>query len=109
MPSYAQHARFVRSKPYRYWYLIKADGAFVGDIHVTHLNEIGVFLFPHFRHAGYGSDALRLFMQRHRPLGAVPAKRVPAWLANVSPANTLAKSFFKKHGFSTVQETMRHG
>lgn len=106
MPRLREHAKFVRSHPYRFWYLIRNDNRkFVGDIHVTWLNEIGVFIHSTYRGAGYGSEALQLFMKRHKPMPAIPAKRVARWLANIAPDNVIGKEFFKGHGFSQVQET----
>ena len=107
MPDYAAHEAFVRSRPYRLWWLIRVDGGFVGDIHVTHLNEIGVFIFSAFRGNGYGAQAVKLFMARHRPLPAIKAKRIGSWLANIAPENDDGASFFKKLGFKKVQETWR--
>ena len=105
MPTYPEHVAFVSSKPYRMWWLIKVDGEFIGDLHVTHLNEIGVFLFHKFRGKGYGAKAVKLFMARHKPLAAIPAKRVRRWLAHIAPENDAGASFFRKIGFSKIQET----
>lgn len=105
MTAIHDHIDFVRSKPYRMWFLIRADGEFVGDLHVTRNNEIGVFLFSKHRGKGYGRAAVRLFMSRHRPLAAIPAVRVRAWLAHIAPTNDAGASFFRKLGFRKVQET----
>jgi RimJ/RimL family protein N-acetyltransferase len=106
MPSIDEHASFVRSVPYRWWYLIQVDDQYVGDIHVTELNEIGLFVFKRFHRKGIATRALKLFMEKHKPLPAIPAKRVCRWQANIAPGNKAGKSFFKKHGFRTVQRTM---
>lgn len=105
MPSYDDHERFVRSKPYRFWFLIRVDGEFVGDLHVTELNEIGVFLFERCRGKGYGAQAVKLLMSRYRPLHAIPAKRVRRWLAHIAPKNDAGASFFRKLGFTLVEQT----
>ena len=105
MPTYQQHIAFVKSMPYRMWFLIRVDGEFVGDLHATHLNEIGVFLFAAHRGKGYGAQAVKLFMARHKPLAAIPAKRVRRWLAHIAPENDAVASFFRKLGFRKVQTT----
>lgn len=105
LPSYRRHAAFVRSKPYRYWFLIEIDGEFAGDLHVTRLNEIGIFLFPLWRGMGIGARALEAFRARYKPLPAVPAVRVAEWLAHVSPDNAAGAAFFRRMGFRKVQET----
>lgn len=105
MPSYEFHRAFVLSRPYRFWRLIRVDGEIVGDLHVTDLNEIGVFLFRKHRGNGYGAKAVKLLMGRYRPLPAIPAKRVRAWLAHIARENDAGASFFRKLGFRKVQET----
>ncbi len=108
LPSASEHRKFVESKPYRYWYLIRPTtygGAFVGELHATHLNEIGVCVFAKHRGHGYGTKALRLFMARHRPLRAITSKRVARWLANIAIRNEPGKQFFAKMGFERIQET----
>ena len=105
MPTYQQHIAFVKSMPYRMWFLIRVDGEFVGDLHATELNEVGVFLFAKCRGKGYGQQAVKLFMARHKPLPAIPAKRVRRWVAHIAAENDAGASFFKKLGFKKVQES----
>lgn len=105
MPSYAEHTAFVRSQPYRLWWLIRVDGEIVGDLHATHNNEIGIFLFRKHRGHGYGAQAVKLFMGRHKPLAAIPAVRVRRWVAHIAHTNDAGVSFFAKLGFTKVQES----
>lgn len=105
MPPFDAHRAFVLSRPYRYWYLIKVGREYVGDLHCTDLNEIGIFLFERFRTSGYGRQALELFIDTHKPLHAIISKRVNRWLANIAPANMGAKNFFRRMGFQRIQET----
>ena len=109
MPTYQEHLKFLQACPYRMWFLIRVDGEFIGDIHATENNEIGVFLFHEHRGKGYGTHAIKMFMDRHRPLPAVPAVRVQAWLAHVAPENHDGAAFFGKLGFQKVEETYRYG
>ena len=74
-------------------------------MHATELNEIGVFLFRKHRGKGYGAQAVKLFMVRHKPLAAIPAKRVRRWVAHIAPENDAGASFFRKLGFKKVQES----
>lgn len=105
MPTYQEHTTFVRSVPYRMWWLIRVDGEFVGDLHATENNEVGIFLFRKARGKGYGAKAVKLFMARHKPLAAIPAKRVRAWLAHIAPENEAGAAFFEHLGFKLVEQT----
>ena len=106
MPSEQAHVDFFKSRPYRFWYLVEIDNLFIGEIHVTENNEIGIFMSTRHRGKGYGSAALALFMAQHEPMPAIPAKRIGKWLANVSPSNERSAMFFRRHGFRQVQITL---
>lgn len=105
LPSMEEHKRFIESEPYRYWYLIVEDWHAVGYISATRKNEIGIVLFKRHRGKGYGSTALRLFLDLHTPLPAVPSERSGKWLANINPENQASAKLFAGAGFGLVQET----
>jgi RimJ/RimL family protein N-acetyltransferase len=90
------------------WYLIIVEGDAVGAIEVTDRNEIGVAVFDRYKRRGYATQALRLFMDTHRPLPAIPAIRNGHWLANVAMGNKPSRLFFWKAGFRPIQETYCH-
>ena len=98
MPTWREHVRFVRSKPYKAWYLISdAPGHYAGGIYLSKMDEIGVFLFKNFQKLGYGSQAVSLLMKKHRA--------VKRFLANASPLNDRSIQFFKSMGFGHIQNT----
>jgi RimJ/RimL family protein N-acetyltransferase len=105
MPTREEHMVFVLSRPFRYWYLIEVNGTPVGALEVTDLNEIGVAIFKEHQRKGYATEALKLFLLRHDPLPAIPAKRNRHWLANIATRNEASKEFFRKSGFKPLQET----
>lgn len=107
MPTRKAHARFVHRRPFAYWYLLEVDGQYVGALECNTQNELGVAVLNAHRGHAYGQEALRLFMQTHKPRVAIPAKRVGAWLANVSVHNSGSKMFFATMGFRPVQEVWR--
>ena len=94
MPTMGQHVRFVESKPYKHWYLIKAQ-RFVGAIYQTPKHEVGIAIFAEHRGKGYGTEALNRFRKMHPgPL-----------LANINPKNAPSIAFFTKHGGRLIQQT----
>jgi len=99
MPTFAQHKRFIRSYPYRFWYLIRVIPHYVGAIYLTRQNEIGVFIFRHHYHKGYGQEAVRQLMAKH------PRKR---FLANINPRNAMSIQFFERLGFNHLQNTYEY-
>ena len=95
MPSWEEHVRFVRSKPYNKWFLIEDNNKWLGAIYVTSRNEVGLHLFEEHTGNEAGSWALNKMKVMHKePL-----------LANIAPKNERSKKFFEKHGFRFIQET----
>lgn len=105
MPTYEQHQEFVRSRPYRAWYLARQnligeepmDDAhrFIGSAYLTHDHEIGLFIFREHHGKGYGDRVLA--EMRHWHPGNM--------LANISPHNAVSQRFFAKHGGKLIQCT----
>jgi len=96
MPSYAQHVKFVLSKPYTKWYVIIEDKKDVGSVYLTKNNEIGIFIKKNIQGKGIGFKALKLLMEKN------PRNK---YLANVSPKNKKSILFFKNNRFSLIQYT----
>jgi len=106
MPSFAEHVRFMDSKPFRYWYVIILDnGEMVGTIECLPTNEFGIHILKQYHRKGYGTEAVKLFLDTHVPLPAIPAVRNGKWLSNMTPSNHASKEFFGKLGFRPLQET----
>ena len=101
LPTYEEHVKFVRSKPYKEWFLIHDNKyeIFIGSIYITYKDEIGLFLFKRHQRVNYGTEVLNKILDNSR--------YGKTFLANINPANERSKQFFKKFGFKLVQETYR--
>ena len=44
MPTFSEHVKFIRSKPYTKWYIIENGKKKVGSIYLSKQNEIGIFI-----------------------------------------------------------------
>ena len=96
MPSYSEHTRFVLSKPYSKWYIIYYKNRKVGNVYLSKMNEIGIFILKTFKVKGLGSLVLEQVLKKN------PKTR---YLANVNPKNIKSAEFFKKNGFKLIQHT----
>lgn len=96
MPTYSEHVKFVKSKPYTKWDVIEYGKQKIGSIYLSKNDEIGIFLKKQFQGKNVGQESLELFMKMN------PRKR---YLANVNPKNTISQKFFKKNGFKLIQHT----
>ena len=96
MPTYAEHGKFVMSRPYSKWYIIIHKNKKVGTIYLTKQNEIGIFIKNKMQDKLIGQKTLEMLM------GKNPRKR---YLANVSPKNKKSIRFFTRNGFKLIQYT----
>jgi len=107
MPTIEQHVAYVNSKLLRFWELIEDDeGNWIGYVCATYRNEIGVVLKQDAGGMGYGEQAVRLAMEKYRPLPALAGECCGKWLANINPDNNASIYLFEdKLGGKLIQLT----
>ena len=96
MPTYSQHTKFIKSKPYSKWYIILKSKQKIGSIYLSKNDEIGISLMENVQGKNLGSKVLELIIKRN------PRKR---YLANINPNNLYSRKFFEKNGFELIQHT----
>ena len=96
MPSYNEHLKFVKSKPYTKWYIILKSKDRIGSIYLSKNDEIGIFLSKKYQGKNIGNDALVELIRKN------PRER---YLANVNPKNKKSSVFFKNNNFKLIQHT----
>jgi len=96
MPTFNIHVKFVMSKPYAKWYIIKYQDEKIGSVYLSNQDEIGIFIKKGNQRKGIGKKALELLMKKN------PRKR---YLANVNPKNSKSIKFFKKNRYKLLQHT----
>jgi RimJ/RimL family protein N-acetyltransferase len=99
MPSYLEHVKFVLSKPYSKWYIVKLHNKKIGSAYLSKQNEIGIFLKKEFQGKNIGQVVLKKFIEEN------PRKR---FLANINPKNKKSINFFKKNNFVLIQFTYEY-
>ena len=100
MPGWAEHCRFIRSKPYKSWHLLQVSTPkpqIVGSVYLSKMNEIGIFLFKKFQGRRYGLAAVQALMMKNKKAGR--------FLANINPQNASSIAFFRRLGFKHIQNT----
>ena len=96
IPTSTEHRDYIENHSYQSWDIIWVENNRVGNIYLTQRNEIGIFIDNKFQGRGYGSQALKQFMEKNGK------KR---YLANINPTNYKSIQFFGKHGFIHIQNT----
>jgi len=96
IPTSTEHRDYIKNHSYQSWNIIWVENNRVGNIYLTQRDEIGIFIDNKFKARGYGSEALKQFMEKNGK------KR---YLANINPTNYKSIQFFGKHGFIHIQNT----
>ena len=98
MPSFKTHQKFVSSKPYKKWYVIKYSQDSIGSLYLSHQNEIGFFLKKQHNDLKLANFILKLFINKN------PHSE---YFVNINPKNKKLINFYKKFGFSLLQKTFK--
>lgn len=120
MPTMVEHRAFMIRRPYRAWFIIAADtqparddrgrtqdfeASWVGSVHATTQNEVGVQILREHQRKGYARAALVTMMRDLQPLPASPSVRRGRYIANVIPHNEASIALFESLGGKLIQIT----
>lgn len=100
MPTFEEHLRFVRSKPYRRWLMVErvidgGDRIGVGAVYATDKNEIGIAILRAHQRRGYAREAIVELMRQIQPLAGESSVRRGKFIARVAPNNKVSQKFFE--------------
>ncbi|MBC8251119.1 MAG: GNAT family N-acetyltransferase [Candidatus Nitrosopelagicus sp.] len=96
MPTYEEHTKFIKSKPYTKWYIVLKSKQKIGSVYLSKNDEVGVFISKKFQGEKIGDFALCELMKKNT------RKR---FLANLNPKNKKSIAFFSRNGFKLIQIT----
>lgn len=103
LPSIEKHKIFVKSKPYRYWYIIEVDGLFFGSAYITKTNSIAIHLMK--SNILLYEKILGYIIENIQPLKPLPSIRGRNFIVNLSVNSTTYSKCIKKIGGVKIQET----
>lgn len=101
--TYKQHSDFVDNHPYRYWFLVKFKGTYIGTLYITEMNCIGVFLLSKFLYLL--EELLNRVTENFEPLPDIPSVREYGFHINVSVHNPSYSQALEKIGAKLMQKT----
>ena len=101
-PTYANHVKFVMSKPYSKWYIIYYGKQKIGSIYLTKQDEIGAH-FKELPKQQKQNPEMDLWLHAVKMI----VKKNPRnrYLVNINPKNTRMKNSLKNVGFKLIQHT----
>ena len=98
LPSYANHVKFVKSKPYSKWFLIEYGDKLIGSVYLSKNNEIAIWIKKYLK------DPKSII--RKKILQEILTKfRRKKYFANVNPRNKKLINFYKKNEFKLIYFT----
>ena len=103
IPTLKQHANFISSLPYRYWFIIKKSSRVLGSTYITRSNEISISLLK--KNTKNFSEVLSMIITNIKPLPAIASKRNGKFILNLSPNNKFYNKLLKSIGAKKIQET----
>ena len=96
MPTWEEHVRFVKSKPYSKWYIIYNKDEKIGSIYLSKQSEIGIHLLKKYEKESIHLESIQKLMLLNSKI---------KFRANISPKNKNYIMLFEKLGFKMVQHT----
>ena len=96
MPTWEEHVKFIKSKPYSKWYIIYNKTEQIGSIYLSKQNEIGIHLLKKYEKESTHIESIKKLMLLNPKI---------KFRVNISPKNKNYILFFKKLGFEMIQHT----
>ena len=97
LPSFEEHEEFVKSHPYRQWWLVLENSKLIGSVYLTDDNAIGINLIEEDQRIYFGN----------KPLPPIPSVRPKFFYVNVAPENLILKETLAKLGAKHTQCSYR--
>ena len=105
LPPFEEHRQFISGNPYQHWLILEAGGEWVGSLHATKWNAIGVAILKAHQRKGYARHAIQKYVGTHAPLPPIPSIRRGAFTINVAPEYEACKSLVKYLGGRLIHLT----
>ena len=103
LPTFEEHKQFVLAHPYRVWYLIKADDAYIGSIYAYKNNGIGISLS--YGREAYIRPTIELFLKHNKPLKPIKSVRSAEFGVYSAPTDKRLIATLKSMGAHFAQVT----
>jgi len=104
VPEHDEHEAFVRTHPYRYWYLVHENERCIGSTYIQFDNSIGINLTD-FRSLDVIGRLIDRLLEEHEPLPARKSCRNARFSINVPSTDTIMASWLARLGHEVLQST----
>lgn len=103
--SFLDHQKFVKSDPYRAWYLVFCMKRTIGSFYLTRYNSVGFNLS--IQNDEIIRSILGYILDNYQPLSTSPSHVPPFFHVNVPTGNDVLSSILQDFGYNEIQKTYR--
>jgi hypothetical protein len=100
--SHSEHVQFVKSHPYREWFLITKNGNHIGNFYIQNDNSVGVNLFLDDISTAI-RDVINFVEETFTPLPSIPSVRFGGFFINVPWGNKAMIRVLNDIGYKASQ------
>ncbi len=104
MPNFEEHKNFVKSNPYRAWYLIYFNEEPVGSFYLSNDNSVGINI-EEYQDIECMKEILIFIKNNHSPLKPIKSKRAAKFHIHISPENNFLRNSLEKLSKKLIQIT----
>ena len=104
MPDFEEHKNFVKSNPYRAWYLIYFKEEAVGSFYLSNDNSVGINI-EEYQDIECMKEILIFIKNNHSPLKPIKSKRAAKFHIHISPENSFLRNSLEKLSKKLIQIT----
>ena len=105
MPTYENHIKFIKSNPYRYWYLIYLNSTEIGTFYIQNNNSIGINIEQ--PKEIIIKKIITYVQKKIKPKKSIPSKVPEYYFINVPEKNKKLKKILEKLGCISIQKSFR--
>ena len=98
LPSYTNHVKFIKSKPYSKWLLIEYGDKIIGSVYLSKNNEIAIWIKKSIK--DYKMEIQRKVLEE-----VITKFTRKKYFVNLNPRNKKMINFYKKNGFKLIYFT----
>ena len=99
------HSKFVEDHPYRYWFLVKNEGCYIGAVNISYENSLGIHLFD--KYESFIGQLIEKIRNTLKPLPRLASVRPGNFIINVSPKNIKLERELEMLGARCIQKTFQ--
>ena len=100
LPSYTNHVKFIKSKPYAKWLLIECREKILGSVYLSKNNEIAIWIKKDIK--DYKMKIRKKILEE-----VITKFTRKKYLTNINPRNKKIINFYKKNGFKLIHSTFQ--